>query len=72
MSGTSSKLLILHPDSIVEPSIYRASLVHRRLGAFKEIDAGSTGSDPEEVKAEILSGRYGVILVCDLSENFHW
>ena len=71
-----SRILILKPDSVCEDSLgysfFRASLVHRRLGAFKEIDATYTRGNPEQVNAEIMSGEYWVILVCDLSAKHHW
>ena len=72
MSSTIARMLILHPDCVCGDSFFRPRLVHRRLGPFKEVDATSTRGNPEQVKAEILSGEYGVILVCDLSTNHHW
>ena len=72
MSSAVSRMLILHPDCFCGDSFFRPRLAHRRLGPFKEVDATSTRGNPEQVKAEILSGDYGVILVCDLSTNHHW
>ena len=65
-------LLILHPDNPSGNSYYRAALVKPRLKPFDELDATKEDGDVEEVKRSILSGKYPVILVCDLGENIQW
>ena len=68
-SSSSSKLLILHPDS---RGLYGGALKHPSLEPYVELDATAEDCDVVNVKREILSGKYKVILVCDLSENFDW
>ena len=45
---------------------------HPSLEPYVELDATAEDCDVVNVKREILSGKYKVILVCDLSENFDW
>ena len=74
-SSSPPPLLILHPDNVMGMdghALYREPLVKPRLKPYVEIDATSENGDVEDVKRHILSGKYPVILVCDLSENVQW
>ena len=73
-SSSNPALLILHPDNVLSPnpSLYRAPLVKQNLEPYFQVDAYSGTCDPDKVKRCLLSGKYPVTLVCDLSKNFQW
>jgi len=63
---------VLHPNRCMGPESNLAQvLTSDYLQPLTEVDASLTGN-PNEVKAEILSGKYRLVIVADLSLDQRW